>query len=364
MGAKHMTDFRLSSAFWLICMAVFANGAVEPMGIFSDSMVLQRDLRIAVWGWASVGEQVTVVFNGQTVQATARDSTVAAYKGYWKAWLQPMSAGGPYDMTITGSLSTPIVIKSVLIGDVWVCCGQSNMWYTIDGEYAADNSPDMMTLPPDGQPLTQVRMCRTGPNGSGTPALDIQKTAQFAEQMGAISAPWRPCSRANARQFSATANIFGLAVYRAELIPIGLILTASGGTSIKLWMPPELSDTVVYRQCGNKPDTAVSQRIPTRYGTGAGSETDGALFAGEINPIVGFGIKGVIWWQGEEEACDNHPVCYYTSGGFRQLIRNYRRLWGQGDFPFIYNQLQNMLDCSTDPSVNDVHDMQDRKSVV
>jgi sialate O-acetylesterase len=343
---------------FVITNVVTTNAAVEPAGVFSDSMVLQRDIRVPLWGWAAAGEVVTVKYNGQTVTATAKDSTVAAYKGYWKAWLQPMSADGPYDLTISGSISTtPITLHDVLVGDVWVCSGQSNMWYSIDGEYATDNTPDMMALPPDNQPLTRIRMCRIGTLASGNPALDLHKTNQWGDVAGMISAPWRPCSRLNARQFSAAADVFGITIYKTESVPIGLILAAVGGTALTQWVSLESGDTIAFRRCGKTPDTAVVQRAPSRFATGANFSANGGLFAGMINPLVGLGIKGVIWWQGEEEGCNYHPVCYYTSGGFKQLIREWRRRWAQGNFPFIYVQLQQGLWCTTSAG-NDVRDQQ------
>jgi sialate O-acetylesterase len=359
MGVS-MYQRSISVAVIVLCCFAITNATVEPAGVFSDSMVLQRDIRVPLWGWAAAGEVVTVTYNGQTVTATARDSTVAAYKGYWKAWLQPMSVGGPYDLTITGSISTtPITFKSILVGDVWVCSGQSNMWYSIDGEYATDNTPDMMALPPDNQPLTRIRMCRIGTLASGNPALDLHKTNQWGDVAGMISAPWRPCSRANARQFSAAADVFGITIYTKESVPIGLILAAVGGTGLNQWVSQELGDTIVYRQCANKPDTPVVQRAASRFATGANFTGNGVLFAGMISPLVGLGIKGVIWWQGENEGCDNPPVCDYTSGGFRRLIREWRHKWAQGNFPFIYVQLQQGLWCTpASPSVNEVEDQQ------
>jgi sialate O-acetylesterase len=160
-----------------VCGFRLAQAALEPAGVFSDSMVLQRNMKVPIWGWATVGEQITLVYNGQTVTATARDSSAAAYKGYWKAWFSPMNAGGPYDLTITGSLSNTVIFRNVLIGDVWICSGQSNMWYSMTGNYINDNSPEAQTLPPSGQPITKIRMCRIGSNVTTVPVLDLQRNS-------------------------------------------------------------------------------------------------------------------------------------------------------------------------------------------
>jgi sialate O-acetylesterase len=360
------SSFRSRSAFSLAVIAVSvaffaaspAVGAVTPAGIFSDSMVLQRGIRTPIWGWATVGEQITVTFNGQTVTATARDSTISAYKGFWKTSFSPMTAGGPFDMTITGSASAAITLKNILVGDVWICSGQSNMWYTFNGMYFTDNSAEGLAIPSDAQPLTQMRMCQIGTSWSTSPALDIQQINTWANQDQRVSAPWRSGTRAVVKDYSAAAGIFGTAICQKTQVPIGLITAAVGGTSLKQYVSAELSDTIVWYQCGNRPDTTIAKRTPVRFGGGANSVTDGGVFSGEISPLIGLGIKGVIFWQGENEAGGFDPVCYYTSGGFRQLVREWRRKWGQGDFPFIYIQLQQSIDSYTTAAINDVRDQQ------
>jgi sialate O-acetylesterase len=343
----------------ILLLAHTSLAAIEPAGVFSDSMVLQRDIDVPVWGWATVGEEITVSFNGQTVTATARDSTVAAYNGYWKAWLAPMSAGGPYDMTISGTVSSPVTLRNVLVGDVWLCSGQSNMRYSMDGMYYNDGSDEVQALPPDGSPFTQIRMCRIGPSWASSPVLDLRTSTEWNDVDQRISAPWRSCSRTIGRQFSAAGTTFGIRVHEATGVPIGLISAAVGASPMRSFISPQLSDTIVYIQCGSSPDSVRQGFTPVRFTTGnANSETNGALFCGMINPLVGLGIKGVIWWQGEEEGGGFDPVCHFTTGGLRQLIRDWRSRWGQGNFPFILNQLQQQLDAYTTAGINDVRDAQ------
>jgi sialate O-acetylesterase len=344
------TAIMFAAVLW--ALPVF--GAVEPAGIFTDSMVLQRDMRVPVWGWAAVGEQITIVFNGQTVQATPRDSTVAAYKGYWKAWLQPMNAGGPFGMTITGSVSGAVSLKGILIGDVWVCSGQSNMAWSMNMAGLADTSPEVQTLPPDNQPLTQLRLCRIGNCIWTNPALDIRKT-EINWGDGARS-PWHSCSRTIGKDYPQTPVLFGVTLQRRINIPIGIIAAGVSATALTLWVNPELSDTIVYRLCGQNPAMPIAARPPVRFGTWGSSADAGCCYNGQINPLVGMAIKGVVWWQGEQESWDASPVCAYSTGGFRKLIRDWRRRWGQGDFPFIFVQMQQGIGSS--PSVNEVRDAQ------
>jgi sialate O-acetylesterase len=329
-------------------------GAVEPAGIFTDSMVLQRDIKVPIWGWATVGEQVTIAFNGQTIQATAKDSSITAYKGFWKTFLQPMSAGGPFDMTITGSQSGAVSLKGILIGDVWVCSGQSNMNWSMNMVGTIETSPEMQTLPADNQPMTQLRLCKIGNCLWTNPALDIRKT-ELNWGDGARSS-WRSCSRALGKDYAQTAALFGVLLQRKINIPVGIITASVSATPLRLWVSPELADTIDYRMCGQNPSQPIAARAPVRFGTWQNSELPGCCYNGLINPLVGMAIKGVAWWQGEQESWDASPVCAYSTGGFPKLIRDWRRRWGQGDFPFIYVQIQQGISGSS--SINEVRDAQ------
>jgi sialate O-acetylesterase len=344
----------------LVLAVLSAHGAIEVAAFFSDSMVLQRDLRVPVWGWAGVGEQVTVAFNGQTVQATAHDSSVAAYKGYWKVWLQPMSAGGPFDMVVSGSQSAAgITIKSVLVGDVWVCSGQSNMDYSITGSYHdGAGSIEMQTIPPAGQPITQIRICKIAHNCAVNPVLDLHKTSQWSLPYGLEGnvTPWRSFSQETGKDMSETGALFIAILYKNHPVPLGLLAAPMGSTALAAWIRPESADDLWYHACGNNPSGVVQQRAPVRFNPGQANQdqTPGGCYSGMIHPIGGYGIKGVIWWQGENDAMSSNPDCYYAKGGFRTLIRDWRQLWGQGDFPFIYVQLQ----ASVIPQGNLIHDQQ------
>jgi sialate O-acetylesterase len=357
-----MRNQLLAALVVTLSLTGLASAAIEPAGVFSDSMVIQRGMSVPVWGWATAGETITVSFNGQTVTAVARDSTLTAYKGYWKARLASMSAGGPYDMTISGSVSTtPIVLKNLLVGDVWICSGQSNMTYSMDGIFLGDNTPEVQFLPPDAQPITNIRLCQIGGSWSTSPVLDLQRTAQWPQAWDQqVSAPWRSCSRTNGKTFNcAPGVIFGIALYRQYSVPIGLIVAGRGGTDLTQWLPPETDDTIEIRICGNQPNYVVTPRTPVRFTQGqANSLVNGSLFAGMINPLLGMGIKGVIWWQGEAESGMFNPICNFTSGGFNRMIRAWRSRWGQGDFPFLFVGMQQAIQKPESLKVDDVRDYQ------
>jgi hypothetical protein len=146
-------------------------------------------------------------------------------------------------------------------------------------------------------------------------------------------------------------------IYAKNQIPIGLILSAMGGTTIRQWVTPDLSDDIWYHQCGHQPDAVIVPPVPIRVVTNQDVNTPGSCFSGTISPIVGFGIKGVAWWQGESDAMPPNPIDYYAAGAFRQLIRQWRQLWGQGNFPFVFVQLQQISGVAAD-NVNIVRDQQ------
>jgi sialate O-acetylesterase len=196
----------------LLCMPVL--GQVKLPRLISDNMVLQRDAKLAVWGWAATGEKVTVRFNGKTYTATtAADST-------WTVQLPAMKAGGPYDMEITGSNS--IVIKNILMGDVWVCSGQSNMELPMERvkeKYAAGIAES--TNPA----IRQFNVSTT---------YDFQMSRHDFE-----SGNWQSADPKTVLQFTAVGYFFAKALYEKYKVPIGLIKASVGGSPAEAWLNEE-----------------------------------------------------------------------------------------------------------------------------
>lgn len=181
--------------------------------IFSDNMVLQRNTPIKIWGYAPKGETITITFHGQTVKATANSNSK------WLATLQPTQAGGPYEMTVRTKASS-IAYKNILIGDVWVCSGQSNMEFPIKGwsqVYNADEEIAKANYP-------NIRLFNVEKNISSQPEEDVK------------GGEWRPCSPATISPFSAVGYFFGRALHDSLKIPIGLIASVWGGTDIETWI--------------------------------------------------------------------------------------------------------------------------------
>jgi sialate O-acetylesterase len=283
--------------------AVFAE--VKLPAIFSDNMVMQQQTEAAIWGMASVNStvKITTSWNNKSYSAHADK------EGKWKIKVLTPVAGGPYNVII--SEGNKITLKNVMIGEVWVCSGQSNMEMPMKGyrsqpvtgsnEYIATSSNVQIRL------LTLPRVT------SLTLADDFKGT-------------WKTCEPENVSQFSATAYFFGLMLNRALKVPIGMICTSWGGTRIEPW----ISEAGLKKFDWVKlPDKTQAQTRPLSQ------QTPTVLFNAMINPLVGFGIRGAIWYQGESNR--NEPEHYQQL--MPGLIENWRSLWGIGEFPFYFVQI-------------------------
>ncbi|MBV8629884.1 MAG: sialate O-acetylesterase [Silvibacterium sp.] len=313
--------------------------------LLSDHAVLQRDAPIHIWGWADPGETVTVRFHDQTRNAAADDL------GKWSLWLMSEKAGGPYTLTATGSSDgTGITISDLLVGDVWVASGQSNMEMPLNGfpgNAAIKNGPEEIahaTLP-------TVRLLRLE-----------HATAEFP--LNDISATWTECNPQTASDFSAVAYFFGREINQKEKVPVGLIDTTWGGTPVEAWislmgissdeglMPlfrsralfaQNLADEDLIRAREKRErDAAEAAHQPPpqqHWHPDPKSFEPAALYNGMIAPETRYTIKGVIWYQGETNSNPERAPLYLKE--LPALIADWRSAWGQGDFPFLFVQISN-----------------------
>jgi len=308
-------------------------------GILSSHMVLQRDRPIHVWGWAAPGEKVSVAFDG-----VSRD-TVGNSLGDWSVFLPPEAAGGPYQLTVTGS--NRIVLDDVSIGDVWFASGQSNMEMPLKGFPGAPLKDGAAEIAHASQ--AQMRLLHI-PN----------KAADFP--LRNMDASWTVCSPETAATFSAVAYFFGRELAAREHVPIGLIDSTWGGTVAEAWvslraisadaglMPvfatrAQMMDTqaetaailakerredLAARQAGQAPPDHPWRPDPASW-------APAALFNGMVSPAVEYGIKGVIWYQGESNSREGFAPMYAKL--FPALIADWRAQWHAGDFPFLFVQI-------------------------
>lgn len=319
------------------------HAAVKPHALFSGGAVLQQGIEAPVWGTAADGEKVTVKFQDQEVAAVARD-------GRWSVRLKPLKPGGPFTMTVTGE--NTIRVNDLLVGEVWVCGGQSNMRFPLR---QATGGPAAIAACAD--PLLRLLTVPDGAReeGKDEPARDL-------------AVRWKDCDGTNAAAFSAVAYFFGRDLRRALNVPVGLIHASFGGTGVQFWMSwraieadPDFRDWVEARDRNarayeaalakyreDEPGLMAQWQAATNKAILEGKAPPakpmpprrttvviGNLYNGMIAPLQPYAIRGVIWFQGEANstAASAYPKM------FLGMIRGWRRDWGIGDFPFLFAQL-------------------------
>lgn len=310
----------------LVGLASQARAEVRLHHLFSDNVVLQQGVAVPIWGQADPGEKVTVEFRGQKASAIAKD-------GIWMAKLSPLNAGGPFSLKVVGQ--NTLELTNVAVGEVWLCSGQSNMEWPLARSFQPEAD-----IQESDDPMLR---CFTVPKlKSDAPVNDIQAT-------------WQASSPSAVSNFSAVAYYFGRSLRAARRVPVGLIHASWGGSPAEAWMSraalaasPEYQETILdafpgavqryqvdllrwsqeksdWEQAGRKLDRS-RPRAPW---------CPGELYNGMIAPLKPFAIRGAIWYQGEANA----ERAWQYRRLFPDLIRNWRRDWGQGDFPFLAVQL-------------------------
>ncbi|MDD4889789.1 MAG: sialate O-acetylesterase [Phycisphaerae bacterium] len=326
---------RLSLMTLFAAVLLSAAGAdVKLPNIFGDNMVLQRDAKVAVWGKADAGEQVTVTVGDAKATATADKD------GKWRMELPPMKAGGPIEVVVAGK--NTITLKNVLVGDVWIGSGQSNMTMAVSG--CNDAAKDIASAD-----LPKIHLFSTPMVAAATPQDDV-------------AGRWVVCDPKTVPNFSAALFFFGRDLHKKLDVPMGLIHSSWGGTPIEAWTSragyeaePKIKPILErwdaamanYTKAATAfvpatgpdgkpvkaPAKPVSQNQPT------------CLFNAKIAPLIPFTIKGVIWYQGESNA--GNAGLYRVQ--MPAMIADWRKLWGS-EFPFFQVQLANFMARKPDPA--------------
>ncbi|MEM1444172.1 MAG: sialate O-acetylesterase, partial [Verrucomicrobiota bacterium] len=320
----------------------FALEAATPHGLFTDHMVLQRDQPIRVYGTGADGETVKVTLDGDSASANVKD-------GEWLVTLPAKKAGGPYVLTIEGSETH--TLDDVMVGDVWLCTGQSNMAGML-GSYI-NKAPELYT----GHPKTndRIRLFKLKQDGADEPQRDVVTQEDFGPS-------WRLCDEESAPLFSATGYLFGQALQPEVDVPVGLIYATLGGTKAESWVSREIlesrpeyeiildeyEDAVVRHPQAfevyktrlaewraKPPEERRGTRQPQAPMGPNHPKRPSGLFYFMISPLQQFPVKGAIWYQGEGNS--GRPEQYQKL--FPDLITSWREQWGQGDFPFLFVQL-------------------------
>jgi sialate O-acetylesterase len=270
-----------------------SGSSVQVSSLFSDHMVLQRGKTVPVFGTAPENTIVSVSFNGQTVSDTSDANN------NWKVWLEPMVANA-LGQAMTIQAENTLIVNDILIGDVWLCSGQSNMDWRLSG---CERPEDISSADFPG-----IRQFTVPIMSSGYP-------------LTSVSGNWIVCTPETAGGFTAVGFYYARKIYleQEENVPIGLILSSVGGTTIDLWLSPE--------------GTSDIPELAPLHKQGIVPSGPFSLFNGMIHPLAPYGIKGAIWYQGENaELTKQTKDSYFLK--LKALTQGWKRLWGMDDFPF------------------------------
>jgi sialate O-acetylesterase len=284
-----------------------ADAAIKLPSLIGNNMVLQQNSLIKVWGWANAGEKVIV----QASWLIAKSSTITTTNGEWQTTIQTPAAGGPFTMSVSGRDYT-ITIENVLIGEVWVCSGQSNMEFTMRGLGCWDNyKPENRNDVSKGL-YTNVHLFTVQRDTSAVPLSNCKGN-------------WQVADTNTVNDFSATAWFYGSYLSKQLGVPVGLISSAWGGTPAEVWTPVE--------SIKSEPDLGFY--LNHWNGSEWWPGTPGVLYNAMIHPLLNYTIKGAIWYQGESNVKDSrlYPALMNT------LITSWRKAWNNGEFPFYYVQI-------------------------
>ncbi|HUJ45156.1 MAG TPA: sialate O-acetylesterase [Opitutaceae bacterium] len=343
---------RLSLLAALLPLGSRADVALAPL--FTDHAVLQQDKAVPVWGQAAPGETVTVTFRDQSVCA------VAGKDGRWIVYLDPLQPGAPAELVVSGK--NTLKVQDVVVGEVWMCSGQSNMEFRVWGPkgdvYRVDNADEEVAA-------AQLPLIRH---------FKVER-AVAAEPADAAKGTWVVCSPDTVGQFTAVGYFFARDLAQRLGVPIGLINVTWGGTAIESWLsaaalqsdpafavvdarwnkalidwPAKVAAYEAARAAQEKDEAVAKAAGPAKYAeylksrawlppppSPTSPDAPRSLFNGMINPLLPYALRGVLWYQGESN--DSRPTEYHAL--FAALITFWRAHWGQGDFPFYFVQLPN-----------------------
>ncbi|MFM1769681.1 MAG: hypothetical protein RJA22_2210 [Verrucomicrobiota bacterium] len=329
----------LSVLLVLLAAAIPALADVKLHGLFTDHMVLQRDASVPIWGWADEGEKVTVEFQGQKVSTKAR-------QGKWMVRLKNLKTGPAATLKVTGK--NTLTLNDVLVGEVWIASGQSNMEWSMRASHDPTNEIAKTT-----NPLLRLY---TVPKLKSNQPVDN------------VPASWQPCNPETTPGFSAVAYYFARDLAAALKVPVGIIHTSWGGSPCEVWIregvlagDKEFKRDILDPYARNLPATqaalakwreakAEAARTGARFTQREPRPWQPSeLYNGMIAPLIPYAIRGAIWYQGESNASRAHQYRRL----FPTMVQNWRDDWDQGDFTFLQVQLAPFKDYKPQPGDSD-----------
>lgn len=294
----HVTRFSLSL---LVLTFIFqaSKGNISLPEIFSDNMVLQQKSDVTIWGWAKTGEKVVLKADWLTDEI----NTTVDNQGKWSLILKTPEAGGPYNITLKGY--NEVTLKNILIGEVWLCSGQSNMeWSAAMGINNAEEEIKNANYP-------DIRFFSV-----------YHATSKFPQDH--CTGEWTACTSESMRNFSVLAYLYARKLHEALGVPVGVINSSWGGTPAEAWMPEDVI------QKDDLLREAASKQKPVPWGP----VEPGRIYNSMISPLVPFRIAGVLWYQGEANTINAYAYKELLSA----LIQSWKTGWGY-EFPFYYAQI-------------------------
>ena len=280
-----------------------AQAKVTLPKIFSDGMVMQQQTKANLWGDAKANAtvKITTSWNKKTI------TTKADNDGKWKTSVETPAAGGPYSITLNDGEKTEL--SNILMGELWICSGQSNMEMPMKGfkNQPVDNAVEDILHSGD----QQMRL------------FTVKRVSKYAPADDVIG-DWKEASPEAVRNFSATAYYFGRELRRMLGVPVGLIVTSWGGSSCEAWMNRDWLKAFPQIELPTSQETIKSK-----------NRTATVLYNGMLKPLIGVAMRGVIWYQGEE----NVSRSSYYADLFSRMIKGWRDEWQEGEFPFYYCQI-------------------------
>jgi len=359
------SKFLLSFALLFLSSIAFAE--LRTPSIIGENMVLQQKHKNPIWGWTQAGETVLVSIAGQSHKTKADGS------GYWRVTLNPMEASAkPKILTIKGE-SSSLTYSNVLVGEVWVCSGQSNMGWALGNSDDADLENMTANFP-------NLRLISVSLVGTQEPQKDF-------------NGQWGTTTPESAKNFSAVGYLFGRRLHQALQVPVGLIDNEWGGSACEAWIPRDrLNATPVakpymelWKETEANYDAKAAQekyeaqkakwteqvkkaktagkprprapRSPRNPLTGQHRPAN--LYNGVLKPIIGYGIKGAIWYQGESNSGRGHAYREV----FPLMIETWRRDWKQGDFSFYWVQLADFMNEDEEPMDNNWPELREAQTL-
>lgn len=307
----------MKNTLFLLALLLLANPCKSDVtlpSIFTSNMVLQRDMPLTIWGWADKNEKITIQFNEQI------QSTRAGKDGTWSIQFNPISAvSQPISMEIKGK--NKIILDNLLVGDVWICSGQSNMYW----------------------PMKRLNVGLSEAKAADYPNLrmfTVTNEMALSKQDNLNGSGWMLSTGQDINNFSAVAYYFGKYLHTETGIPIGLISTSWGGTNVEAWTSMETLRKYghiasVYENLNKTVDYSVNASEEQKKKRTPVNQAPSSLFNQMIHPFLNLSISGAIWYQGESNA--NRALEYASL--FPDMIQDWRMHWDQGDFPFLFVQL-------------------------